>query len=265
MVYKDEKIGDWRIKNFVVDDKGEQMHNIREDLNGTFRYISAGTYTKLLYRTEVVMSNVPAEKKDHEYFFKKVINKKPKKILISGLGLGMIIEELLKHNFIERIVVVEKNKEVIELTGKYFTDKRLEIIHEDIFVYETEEKFDMVWHDIWTYIEKTNLREMNLLRGKFKSQWQGFWCESEVRELVKSYRDNKMLENIFKATLGDYKKDEEKFVNEIKDEEGYGNNLSTIEIVFEEKEKTYFFKFKNGLMRFTTDLSERAKKELGVF
>lgn len=199
MKYKDEKIGDWRIKNFIVDEKGKRLHNIREDLNGTFRYIKTGTYTKLLHRTEVVMSNVPAEKKDHECFFNKVIKMKPKKILISGLGLGMIIEELLKHNFIERIVVIEKNKEVIELTGKYFTDKRLEIVNKDIFKFETEEVFDMVWHDIWTYIEKTNLREMDLLRGKFENKWQGFWCENEVRKLVRNDRQNNLLKNIFEG------------------------------------------------------------------
>ncbi len=61
-------------------------------MNRNRRYIEPGVYYKLTYKGEVIMSNTPAEVNDHLPFIKKANGK----VLIAGLGLGMVITELLK-------------------------------------------------------------------------------------------------------------------------------------------------------------------------
>jgi hypothetical protein len=182
--YEKETIGDWKIEPFNVDQKGEDSHNLRELFQGTNRFIKKGRYNRLCFKSIVVMSDTPAEQTDHIEFFKKA--KHAKTVLINGLGIGMLLREILTYKKIEKIIIVEKNKEVIELTSKYFKDKRLEIVHTDAFKYVPNEKMDVVWHDIWAFIEKSNYKEMQQLRKNYEkiAKWQGCWCEKEVIGLL---------------------------------------------------------------------------------
>ncbi|MET0378585.1 MAG: polyamine aminopropyltransferase [Spongiibacteraceae bacterium] len=81
----------------------------------------------------------------------------PKAVLIIGGGDGGLLREVLKHDAVERIVLVEIDSAVIDLCKRYFPqhsqgafdDTRLEIVIGDgiDYVCSTEHRFDVVLSD----------------------------------------------------------------------------------------------------------------------
>lgn len=158
--------GEWAVEKFIVDENAAWQFNLRANFNKFKRgFIIAGEYYKLTHRGNVVMSNTPDEIIDHYDFIERANGK----VLIAGLGLGMVVKALLEKPEVTKIVVIEKSEDVISLTAKYYlTDSRVTIIHADIFEYTPEENFDFAWFDIWNDICTDNLSEMQLLHKKFK-------------------------------------------------------------------------------------------------
>jgi hypothetical protein len=171
--------GDWAISNFEIDGIKALFINKFADCREKGREIPPGKYVRLLYREEgrviCYMSNTPAEVKDHEHF----INIATGDILITGLGLGMCVQGLLKkdpnRDTVKSITVIEKSQDVINLVAPSITDPRVTIIHADAFTYEPEGMFDYVWHDIWPGIDADNLFKMKTLYKHYEdhSAWQG--------------------------------------------------------------------------------------------
>lgn len=79
---------------------------------------------------------------------------KPKRVLVVGGGDGGVLREALKHGCIEKAVLCEIDREVIDTALKYypeipgaaFDDKRTEVVIGDgrKFVGETDERFDAI-------------------------------------------------------------------------------------------------------------------------
>ncbi len=76
-----------------------------------------------------------------------------KNVLVIGAGDGGTIRELTRYNTIEKIDFVEIDKEVVDISKKYFPitaskldDKRVHAYYEDglKFVRQTEEKYDLI-------------------------------------------------------------------------------------------------------------------------
>jgi len=71
----------------------------------------------------------------------QALSKKVKKVLIIGGGDGAVAEEVLKYNYIKSIDLVDIDKEVVDLSKKYFkkinnnslTNKKLKLFYEDAF------------------------------------------------------------------------------------------------------------------------------------
>lgn len=82
----------------------------------------------------------------------------PKKALVIGGGDGGTLEEVLKHNTVEKAVMVELDEKVIEVSRKYlkkihkgaFDDERVELIIGDgiDYVRKCEKKFDVIVLDL---------------------------------------------------------------------------------------------------------------------
>ena len=77
----------------------------------------------------------------------------PKNVLIIGGGDGGTAREVLKYGSIEEVVMVEIDREVCEVSKKYFPnlsvsfkDKRLKLIYDDgaKYVKDTGKKFDLI-------------------------------------------------------------------------------------------------------------------------
>lgn len=176
-------MGKWRIEEFKVSEQDAFFYNLRNAVNGrTSRNIVPGTYYKLMRGSVLVMSNTPAELRDHAEIVKRAENAKT--VLVAGLGLGMVIKDILESPIVEKITVVEIEKEVIDLVS--IDDPRVEIINQDIFDFEPGIKYDVAWFDIWDNICGDNADDFNILREKFKdhANWVGFWCEQEIKELA---------------------------------------------------------------------------------
>ncbi|MDW8022223.1 MAG: hypothetical protein RMJ15_00545 [Nitrososphaerota archaeon] len=101
----------------------------------------------------------------------------PPNILVAGLGLGLILHHLTLRRDIEKIVVVEVNKEIIEMVSPYIPmDKRIEIVHGDFFevvpkLASEGKTFNTTIVDIWAgdpqnYIEDLK-RAIVMLRNSY--------------------------------------------------------------------------------------------------
>jgi spermidine synthase len=92
----------------------------------------------------------------------------PKRIFIAGGGEGATLREVLKHNTVEKVVMVDLDPEVVKVARKYlgswhmdvFEDKRVEIIFDDARSYleKTDQKFDVIILDTTEPMEDRSSR-----------------------------------------------------------------------------------------------------------
>jgi len=173
--------GQWKVEKFVVSAAGAAMHNMH---NRPSRHVEPGEYTRLVHYTDVIMSDTPAEKRDHSAFVRAARGD----VLITGLGLGMCVTAVLAKRSVRRVHVVEISSDVIALTAQRLLDQhgdRLTIEHANAMtrVPADGELWDAVWHDIWPTIAEANVRDMRALRQKYArtlrsdKSFYGAWCE----------------------------------------------------------------------------------------
>lgn len=77
------------------------------------------------------------------------------KVLVAGLGLGLVTHELLDNVDVDSITVVERNKDVITLISPLLPKAegvKFQVINKDFydFIHESEEDFDRIIVDLWT-------------------------------------------------------------------------------------------------------------------
>jgi spermidine synthase len=140
-------------------------------------------------KNEVVMSNSAMEMRTNQDFVDKAYGD----VLIAGMGISMITKALQEKKEVTSITIIEKNPKLMyfmmPLIREHlnFTTK---IIEGDIFEYETEEKFDCIYFDIWNFIEAENYLEMLELHNKFSknlkpkgimSSWRFKDCERDYQ------------------------------------------------------------------------------------
>jgi hypothetical protein len=182
------RYGDWSIIRFTVTEEDERLGRLRAafSFSSGGRYTPAGEYTALKHRGETVMSDVPDEMRD----LLEVVRRAKGKVLVNGLGLGVVLKALLEKDEVEEVTVIEKELAVIELVGRHFRDKygdSVKIIHADAFEYKPPigVHYDVVWHDIWNDICAKNLTEIHKLHRKYgrRCDWQGSWCRRQCERL----------------------------------------------------------------------------------
>lgn len=174
--------GVWKLKKFTVNKYGAIFHNLRELLNGRNRFIASGEYWGLYRNGYIIMSNTPAEINDHLKFIRKASGK----VLVGGLGLGMVIKYLLEKESVTKITVIEQSQDVIKLVGHaYANDSRVEIVNANIFEYKPSDQYDCAWFDIWDNISGEEYPEMKTLHRKFGHYvgWSDSWLRNQSRKL----------------------------------------------------------------------------------
>lgn len=172
------KSGNWFIDDVFVD----ELVSIRSKMSrNKLDWVDAGTYKRLVRvcdngHHEVVMSNTRMEFLTNRNFIIKASGR----ILINGLGLGLVVNALLKKDDVGSITVIENSQDVINLVSPYFSDERLKIINCDAMLYKPDknEFFDYVYHDIWPSIDPENIESMKKLHRKYgkKCGNQSSWC-----------------------------------------------------------------------------------------
>lgn len=164
------------------------------------------------------------------------------RIGIVGLGLGYVVQELLKKDDIEEIVVYEKEKDIIYLyINSFGLDKRVKFINKDAFEANSED-FDFFYVDFYYYELKKEVTEdykrFNTLHNIKNYMFWGmehFLLSCRYEDIVWVYMPELWMDiskNTFEALqdsnlLKNYNQLNEKLVKEILDE---------FKIIFEKQE-----------------------------
>ena len=118
------------------------------------------SFGKALFLDGVIQSTQRFEFIYHEALVHPALitHPKPEKILVIGGGEGATIREVLKHNTVKRCVMVDIDKELVEIAMRYlpefhrgsFYDKRVKLEYMDggRFIEQCKEKFDVIILDL---------------------------------------------------------------------------------------------------------------------
>ena len=163
--------GVWRVERFKTDGIGAMMYAMKG------RGMPAGEeFTRLMRGRTLVMSDTPAEMRDHV----GAVVKAKGSCLINGLGIGMVLRAILRKDCVTDVTVVEASQDVLDLVSPHYQDSRVTFVKSCAFDYKPPKgkRYDMVWHDIWDDICADNLPDMHRLHRKYgkRADWQGSWC-----------------------------------------------------------------------------------------
>jgi hypothetical protein len=171
-------IGTLRVERFTVEP--ESIENMLLMFKGG-RQTKPGTYTALKDGRTLWMSDTDAEKRDHMEALHAIRSWQAKRVLINGLGLGMVLGAALTFDHVEHVDVIEKDERVIELVGPHYAGSRVTIHHADAYEqaanWPAGMRWDVAWHDIWAHLREDNLPEMARLHRSYgrRVDWQGSW------------------------------------------------------------------------------------------
>lgn len=193
-------LGDWTEADDGRDDVIRPLAYVRMIRDG--RETKPGWYTRLLDfnnrdddgHSTLWMSDTDAEKSDHMEAVAAMALSKAERVLINGLGLGMVVAAALTFDHVQHVDVVEADERVIKLVGPhYLKDPRVNIIHADAYEqaksWPRGTRWDVAWSDIWPTISSDNLPGMDELHKVYRrrTQWHGMWarkiCLGMRREL----------------------------------------------------------------------------------
>ena len=139
------------------------------------------TFTRVMRNGTLVMSDTPSEQQDHW----EPVYKAAGSCLINGLGIGLVLKNVLLKQAVTDVTVVEVYQDLIDLVSPYYADPRVAFVCCDAFVYKPPKgkRYTMVWHDIWDNICADNLSGMTKLHRKFGKccHWQGSWCKYQCQ------------------------------------------------------------------------------------
>jgi hypothetical protein len=175
-----------KVARFTIEPN--DLSNTLEGLK-TGRSTRPGTYTKLTGDGHFWMSDTDAEKRDHLPAAYAMQRPGVRRVLINGLGLGMVLQAAMKNTDTETIDVVETDKRVIELVGPHYTtDKRVKIHHADAYeqakAWPRGSYWDAAWHDIWPDVCEDNRADMSKLLRSYgrRTGWQACWGKDIMDE-----------------------------------------------------------------------------------
>ncbi len=173
--------GDWLLERFEVQDSPRpedvpHMLDCARSRDGTFSRLKCGS--------EVFMTDLYDEWSTQEIAIQQALQRGGH-VLISGLGLGLILESIFRapRSPVRRITVLEKSPDVVSLMAPHLLERykeRLEIIEADVFAWEPPEgaRYSVVWHDIWPNPQAPEVEgEMVDLQARYGAHgdWHGSW------------------------------------------------------------------------------------------
>jgi hypothetical protein len=168
------KSGSVAVKRFEIEDDFGLMH-MRMGNRGTL----PGQYTKLTRNGHLWMSDTHAEFRDSARFLRKA-KELGGRVLINGLGLGVVVGHLLECDNVEHIDVVEIDEDVIKLVAPSFDGERVTVHHADAYCVEWPKgtRWQSAWHDIWLDICEDDLKGHERLNRKYggRVDYQECWA-----------------------------------------------------------------------------------------
>jgi hypothetical protein len=151
-----------------------------------------GRYTVLEHRERgLVMSDMPAEIAGCLPFMDAAAAIPAARLLIAGLGLGIVPAWLLRHGDVARIDVVEIDAGIIALHrgAPWAADPRLHVHDGDAHTWQPGpgQEWDAAWYDIWDTICPGNLPSMRRLHRRFarRAGWALSWERPECGAMAR--------------------------------------------------------------------------------
>ncbi len=173
------KSGEWAIQKFIIED---DIRLLRIQMKEPSRVPKVGeTYTQLMQDKayDPMMSDTPAEIRDLIEPWLKFKEPWVDRVLINGLGLGIVLKMALAQPHIQHIDVVEIEPDVIKLVAPSYDDPRVQIHAGNAYTikWPKGQEWSVVWHDIWPNICTDNLEGMGTLHRRYGRRvvWQGSW------------------------------------------------------------------------------------------
>ena len=173
-VIPEASIGDYRIEHFEVTEREANHYSLFNMQSYLARMMQAGKFCRLVrgsgWSQSVLMSDTHAERNTNE----DVVRQAHGRVLLAGLGLGMIVCPIAKKPEVSEVVVVEISQEVIQLVEpplRQYLGKdadKLKIVHCDIFEYQPEGKFSTIYFDIWGDYSGDEYPDTKTLHKKFR-------------------------------------------------------------------------------------------------
>ena len=167
-----------------------------------------GTYTRLVVDGVLMMSDTRSEILDHRNF----IGAARGRVLVGGLGLGLVVAALACRDTVTSIDVVEYDPRIISLIEPRLRGQLAEladhinIIADDVFTWKPDKdlRWDCAWWDIWSTAEEENLAEMTTLHRRFghKVGFQDSWKRKTLRNIRR--RDQDSPRSVFGSLLTGY-------------------------------------------------------------
>jgi len=185
---ENEEKGIAKIENFHYSEARNPFYNINVVRNsGHIFRMYEGDYIKLYVNNELMMSDTTMERISNQEFIKNAKGR----VLVAGLGLGLILRPILCNTDVTEIIVIEKYPDVISLVEPKYQNPKLKIIEADIFDYDMpkDEKFDCIYFDIWPKISIDNLLEIRKLHYKYRKNKRT--KESYMESWMRKYLMNK--------------------------------------------------------------------------
>lgn len=161
-------------QNWIIDYRSigrANMYRVRDAIvSTTSRFqevLIADTFDhgRALFLDGIPQSSSVDEHIYHEALVHPVLiaNDTPEQVFIAGGGEGAIVREVLKHNTIKQVTMVDIDETVVNLARQYldnwhqgtFDDPRVQILHEDArdYLMTHDEKFDCIIVDMTDPLE----------------------------------------------------------------------------------------------------------------
>jgi len=183
--------GPWEVRRFAVSEdeaKRDEFSARLAAIQGRpYRPVPAGSYTRIARGGHVVMTDTPSELCDLREPVRRAVGGR---VLVNGLGLGIVLQAVLEEPGVEHLTVVEASEDVIALVAPHWGARygdRLTVVHADAFKWRPPmgARYRVVWHDIWDDVTTDNLAGMRKLHAKYRRRcdWQGSWCRRECARL----------------------------------------------------------------------------------
>lgn len=202
---------EWKVQKFEYEAGLAQLQHVRDGGRGSapgthYRLIRRNHDLKARYPWTLTMSDTDAEIMD---FLQDLVTVRGR-VLVAGLGMGLVVKAMLMSDDVHKIDVVEINKDLVDSPlGRYVarSDKRVKIHLGDIYDFprvqdppERGTKYDWVWADVWDTYSPDNVEEAARIKAAVR-RWMApgakfeWWCERECK-YMKKHDDNPFIHDL---------------------------------------------------------------------
>ena len=172
------------VRHLTVDRAEAERWAVRALVSGDDYYTRPGRYAILDLDGKIMMSDTDMERRTNRVAFHRARGH----VLVLGLGLGMLVAGLKRRGPLTSLMVLERNRDVIDLVWPHVKFGKATVVEADAFHWTPTAGtplFDTIWADIWPTICPDNLLEMEALFDRYTAWlapggWMGFWSLDAV-------------------------------------------------------------------------------------